>query len=667
MFPTASAMAQVQVQFTQSSNPAGLFTSSSSLVNTGSVATTIVAPTPISGYQFAYWTFNGVRQQDAQGLGINPASAVATAPITAVAQYILTSADTDADGVPDWWEYWTSGTLSNSPTSDTDGDGFTMLTEYQRDYSPNLVDTMVNGGVARRASAVVTFVSAGYASYQEISSPLGFLNNQYMLVTNTLRILPDVTTNAQASGYQFEQWVVNGVRVADALGRSVGGLPVLVLSNTTAVAVFYPSSQDTVGDGVPDWFKMLFYGTLTNGAASDTDGDGFTLADEYLRDYSPTIVDTDINGGIGRRGSPVTYFLNPGYTTYQEVSNPGSFLSNQFVVATNTVRFLPDVTTNGTLAGYQFGQWQVNGVRVADALGRSVGGLPVVVTTDTVAVATFYLSAQDTAADGVPDWYKVMNYGTISNGAASDLDGDGFTLLEEYNYDYNPVLRDTIQNGGVSRRAVLVTFSKPYVSFAFNSVPAGVLDISGLAPQGTNVLSPDLRSGTNGYVFGHWTMSSLRQVDGQGYPVSQVSLAMVNNNNTATAYFYLPADDSNGNGIPDWWEDYYFGGATGAVATADGDRDGMNNFQEYVAGTNPRDGTSRLAITQFHLATNGWLVGFQSVSGIVYRAEFAPLLANTNTWQTLLDNINGDGTFLQVIDPTASGATQRFYRITVPH
>jgi Divergent InlB B-repeat domain len=44
--------------------------------------------------------------------------------------------------------------------------------------------------------------------------------------------------------------------------------------------------------------------------------------------------------------------------------------------------------------------------------------------------------------------------------------------------------------------------------------------------------------------------------------------------------------DANGNGIPDWWEMYYFGNLN-QTALGDYDGDGVNNLDEYLEGTNP--------------------------------------------------------------------------------
>ena len=45
--------------------------------------------------------------------------------------------------------------------------------------------------------------------------------------------------------------------------------------------------------------------------------------------------------------------------------------------------------------------------------------------------------------------------------------------------------------------------------------------------------------------------------------------------------------DTDGDGLPDRWEQQYFGSATGANPTADSDGDGRSNLQEFLDGTNP--------------------------------------------------------------------------------
>ena len=50
--------------------------------------------------------------------------------------------------------------------------------------------------------------------------------------------------------------------------------------------------------------------------------------------------------------------------------------------------------------------------------------------------------------------------------------------------------------------------------------------------------------------------------------------------------------DTDGNGLPDWWEQQYFGHLTGTDPNADPDHDGENNLAEFLAGTIPTNAAS---------------------------------------------------------------------------
>jgi len=54
--------------------------------------------------------------------------------------------------------------------------------------------------------------------------------------------------------------------------------------------------------------------------------------------------------------------------------------------------------------------------------------------------------------------------------------------------------------------------------------------------------------------------------------------------------------DSNQNGIPDEWEIRFFGSVTNISAATDADGDGLNDYYEYLSGTDPRDPFSCVAL-----------------------------------------------------------------------
>lgn len=56
--------------------------------------------------------------------------------------------------------------------------------------------------------------------------------------------------------------------------------------------------------------------------------------------------------------------------------------------------------------------------------------------------------------------------------------------------------------------------------------------------------------------------------------------------------YRIVAPDTDGDGLPDWWESLYFGSTTAALAGSDADGDGISNGAEYTAGSDPLNGQS---------------------------------------------------------------------------
>lgn len=78
---------------------------------------------------------------------------------------------------------------------------------------------------------------------------------------------------------------------------------------------------------------------------------------------------------------------------------------------------------------------------------------------------------------------------------------------------------------------------------------------------------------------------------------------------------YQVSEDADADGMPDAWESQYFGStsATNGAASADRDEDGIPNLDEYLAGTNPTNGTDSFRVQM--LETNGGLfVSYRAVS-----------------------------------------------------
>jgi len=122
-------------------------------------------------------------------------------------------------------------------------------------------------------------------------------------------------------------------------------------------------------------------------------------------------------------------------------------------------------------------------------------------------------------------------------------------------------------------------------------------------------------------------------------------------------------------GIPDAWRMLYFGG-TGAVtnsqscATCDADHDGLNNFQEFLAGTNPTNSASVVKLYPPLANSSSNIVGFPSTTGTVYRLQYRDDLVS-GAWSIAADQIVGTGTNIDITDFAQPPTGKRFYQLQV--
>jgi hypothetical protein len=77
--------------------------------------------------------------------------------------------------------------------------------------------------------------------------------------------------------------------------------------------------------------------------------------------------------------------------------------------------------------------------------------------------------------------------------------------------------------------------------------------------------------------------------------------------------------DGNTNGLSDVWETAY--GAVGLVSEGDADGDGQSNYQESVAGTDPRDAQSVFQLEASQFLDAAYLIRWSSVAGKRYQVE----------------------------------------------
>jgi hypothetical protein len=112
------------------------------------------------------------------------------------------------------------------------------------------------------------------------------------------------------------------------------------------------------------------------------------------------------------------------------------------------------------------------------------------------------------------------------------------------------------------------------------------------------------------------------------------------------------------------WRTNFFGSLDNPLAAdnSDPDGDGVPNWAEYLAGTNPTNALSRLQLLAPTVQVDGSTVlSWLSAPNKVYALETAPDLSNTN-WTVLQSNILGNGDVVKVPYTNAT-AIARFYRV----
>ncbi|HWW01075.1 MAG TPA: choice-of-anchor Q domain-containing protein [Candidatus Acidoferrum sp.] len=113
------------------------------------------------------------------------------------------------------------------------------------------------------------------------------------------------------------------------------------------------------------------------------------------------------------------------------------------------------------------------------------------------------------------------------------------------------------------------------------------------------------------------------------------------------------------------WAQRYGLPTDGTADFADTDGDGMNNWQEWRAGTNPRDASSVLQMLSLSNQASGLTVTWQSVSGVNYYVQRADDLTAQPPFTSLQSNLVGEAATASYVDTNAVGPGPYFYRVGV--
>ena len=347
--------------------------------------------------------------------------------------------------------------------------------------------------------------------------------------------------------------------------------------------------RDSDNDGMADRWELQYFGSIeTNNASTDHDNDGLNDADEFVHNTNPTQTDSDYDGVIdGDDPAP----KNSDYRT--DSDNDGlpdewevEFFGNTQIATADTDSDDDGITDleefrAGTLA----------------AIDSDSDGTPDI--SDAFPNNAEYQADSDN--DGIADkWEREhWNYNLHIFNAPGDFDQDGISDLEEFQNQTSPVTFDG--------ELVFLTDSSSNIRFyssdnSFNyEIQVGTESIPQWLSHENNpnhcmyeycqtltlsaAPTAENESETGSFSISidglpPITVNYRVAVDSDGDQIADEDDAFPNN----ASY----SKDSDNDGIADKWEQNQFSSLDIVDENSDYDRDGFNDLNEFLAGSNPK-------------------------------------------------------------------------------
>ena len=198
------------------------------------------------------------------------------------------------------------------------------------------------------------------------------------------------------------------------------------------------------------------------------------------------------------------------------------------------------------------------------------------------------------------------------------------------------------------------------ISVTTSNTPTGTIIISNNLWQSSFTLDDTPRTGrmfvlTNALAGPH--IVSYNAVPFYNTPAAQTNTLTTGGTNIFLGNYTFT--DANTNGISDTWEIARFGNVNPTRRkTTDTDHDGMSDYAEFIAGTDPNNGVLTPFTLSAQLAGTNLILSWPTQPGISYR-----VLQSTNlpTWSPLSAWILAGGTSTNYLTPPANAA--RLFRV----
>lgn len=435
------------VQVDQVSDPVG-FLSHITAIEVGETITTNQPPLAQDGYVFGYWSSESGRLSDANGQSSISPTVVVEDTLVLTAHYFPENEDLDSDGLPDWYEYRNFGDLLKKASDDPDQDGYSILVEKQLGQETIIPDLVEDGGISFASSNLVTYTDFNVLTYSSRSDPQGLIDPVSGAYTAET-VVSSPTLNGETEGYYFAYWSLNGVRQENPSGVALNQVEFKLTTNSELIAHFLPTGQDDDGDGLVDWYEIYQFGDLNQDGGSDPDSDGFTNDEEIKLGQAPMILDLVEDGGLSFASSTTVSFVSDNLLAYSIDSEPTGF-SEKLSGASAVGNLISTPTLYGEKNGYHFAYWSLNGIRQASSSGAALNQVNLQLSENSVLVAHFIPSDQDSDADGLMDWFELNQFGNLDQDATGDPDGDSFDNQKENILGQEATISDQVEDGGIS-------------------------------------------------------------------------------------------------------------------------------------------------------------------------------------------------------------------------
>jgi hypothetical protein len=254
-------------------------------------------------------------------------------------------------------------------------------------------------------------------------------------------------------------------------------------------------------------------------------------------------------------------------------------------------------------------------------------------------------------ADGIPEPSLVM-YGVVRN-----VSGGGNTRLTSGTLTW--VFRSAASGQTVTVATPLTNINDQFsyvLRVPCEAVPAGFTPSANTLRLATPPLSCDrsqvLVDGAVQATFVQPAQATLALSSQDRGRIERVDLTVA-----------IVAVDSDGDGLPDAWEQQYLG-SLAFGPNEDPDQDGLSNLAEYKAGTNPGDPSSCFAFIDIQSDAQGGIrVEWSSVEGKAYTLQRSSDV--TSGFTTIEAHIAATAPLNRYRDGTAVGAGPYFYRLQV--